>query len=201
MQLTYQETEKLSARCELFREELSKSNQLIPEQMLAEYVLNLVQLGDSYYLRELLEMKSINLGSNFLLCALNTAFDYERSSCAALIREQIEIKMSPDIKGNWLDQSVIKDCETIHFSLVHYAADKNDMDFLNKLYEVGAPLNTLNRYGLSALNMSIANLNEEMVRALLEKGANPNLQDRNGWTPLYIAVSMGSKNISALLLA
>jgi hypothetical protein len=38
------------------------------------------------------------------------------------------------------------------------------------------------------------------VKELLERGANPNAKDKNGWTPLHHAASVGSLDIAMLLI-
>jgi len=42
--------------------------------------------------------------------------------------------------------------------------------------------------------------NVEEVKKLLKKGADPNVQDKDGWTPLHLAASEGHVDVAKLLL-
>lgn len=201
MKLTYQEYESSMARCEAVRDELAKNNNTLDDSTLAEYIINLVKLGDSWNLREIIQNASITVKSTILLRALNTAFDYEANYCADIIREHLDKAMYRDIRGELTDESVTTFCNTNHLSLVQYAVVKNKLDLLDQLHKAGSMLNAQNQYGLSAIHLAVLHGNEKMVRELLLKGANPNLQDSNGWTPLFMAVYTGKKEIAQLLLA
>lgn len=52
----------------------------------------------------------------------------------------------------------------------------------------------------TALNFAIRKGDVETVRMLLDKGANMNKSDTNGWTPKALAEQLGSKSIYDLLL-
>lgn len=41
---------------------------------------------------------------------------------------------------------------------------------------------------------------EEIAKILIQKGANVNLSDSNGWTPLFVAAASGHSKIVQLLI-
>jgi ankyrin repeat protein len=65
----------------------------------------------------------------------------------------------------------------------------------------GADLNARTKAGSSVLFVLADDHNAaEVIRSLLNRGAEPNRADVNGWTPLMVAASYGSvKNVQALL--
>jgi ankyrin repeat protein len=72
------------------------------------------------------------------------------------------------------------------------------------LIDAGAPLDHVNNLGWTALIESIVLGNGgphhvETLRALVQAGANVNLADRNGQTPLQLARSRGYKNMVQIL--
>ncbi|EOA15829.1 hypothetical protein CARUB_v10007392mg [Capsella rubella] len=52
----------------------------------------------------------------------------------------------------------------------------------------------------TALHKAIIGKKEAVISHLLRKGANPHLQDREGWTPLHIAVQSRNRDITKILL-
>jgi hypothetical protein len=56
----------------------------------------------------------------------------------------------------------------------------------------GADMNLVDPDGTTALTLAILNGHFDAAVALLEKGANPNIPDRNGMTALYAAVDMNT---------
>jgi uncharacterized protein len=74
------------------------------------------------------------------------------------------------------------------------------------LIEAGAPLDHINNLGWTALIESIVlgdggQNHQDCLRLLLEAGANPNLPDRQGRTPLALARERGFAPMVAMLLA
>ena len=78
------------------------------------------------------------------------------------------------------------------------AAETNDVDRISWLLERGAEVD-LTSTGETALHAAVRSDAREAVSLLLDKGANPNAQDGDGWTPLFGAQS--SEAIQALLNA
>ena len=55
-------------------------------------------------------------------------------------------------------------------------------------------------YGRTPLHNAAADANIDLVRALLEAGADPNAADDNQWTPLHFAAQCSSAPITSALL-
>lgn len=52
----------------------------------------------------------------------------------------------------------------------------------------------------TALHVAVCNGEREMVKVLLERGANPNVRDADGWTTLWAAARFGYAEIAKLLI-
>lgn len=72
--------------------------------------------------------------------------------------------------------------------------------FLIRILELGIHPDTPNDCGQFPLHLAVENGNEEFVRILLRFGANPNIADKNGVTPLHISYSYDSLGAIAELL-
>jgi ankyrin repeat protein len=74
-----------------------------------------------------------------------------------------------------------------------YAARQNSIDAIKALAEVGADLNAQTKQeGTTALQVAVINIHYDLANVLLERGADPNVQDSTGMTALYAAVDMRS---------
>ena len=71
-----------------------------------------------------------------------------------------------------------------------YAARAGAIDAVRALADAGADLNAADPDGTTPLILAIVNAKFDTAVALLEKGANPNLQDQMGMSALYAAVDM-----------
>ena len=71
-----------------------------------------------------------------------------------------------------------------------YAARQGAPAGVRALAEAGANLDATDPDGTTALNIAIVNTHYDVAALLLEKGANPNIADTAGMTPLYAAVDM-----------
>ena len=76
------------------------------------------------------------------------------------------------------------------WTAVMYAARQNALAAAEALAEGGADLNATDPDGTSALEIAIINGHFDLAALLVDKGADPNLPDRAGMTPLYAAVDM-----------
>ena len=85
------------------------------------------------------------------------------------------------------------------------AAEKGHLENVRELLKTKIDVNHVNNYGWTALlEVCLKHrgpVYTEIVRALLAGGANPNLADKDGVTPLAHAVSSGDAEIAELLKA
>lgn len=79
---------------------------------------------------------------------------------------------------------------------------ENKPDFIHWIVDNGANVNHQDRIGYSVLHFTGQNQLTELARYFLDKGADPNLQDIHGNTPLWTAVfnSKENKGVVQLLL-
>lgn len=90
----------------------------------------------------------------------------------------------------------IKNCEVEDFIK---AAFINDQQALTKLLDKKVDPNAFDSSGNTALTVACNNGHEEIVKLLLENGADPNLKDKlYGWNPLFWAIA--GKNDPAVTL-
>ena len=82
--------------------------------------------------------------------------------------------------------------------LIDGVKSKN-LDAVAQLLQAGEDVNAQNAQGNSALHYAVATDNADMVRLLLNNGANLYLENEKGWTPLKIAEKKDVKNVSAVL--
>jgi ankyrin repeat protein len=81
------------------------------------------------------------------------------------------------------------------------AARKGDLASVKAMLDAGLDVNTKTRYGATALSYACDRGNVELVKLLIERGANVNAQDSfYGATPLTWAADKGHAEIVRLLL-
>jgi ankyrin repeat protein len=68
------------------------------------------------------------------------------------------------------------------------AVIENKPNFIYWLVDNGADINAQDKIGYSVLHFAGQNILVELAKYFLEKGANPNLQDIHGNTPLWTAI-------------
>lgn len=80
------------------------------------------------------------------------------------------------------------------------AARDGDSASVNETLASGAQINAkLSGGGWTALMVATVNGHAEIVRTLLDKGADPHVENDNGWTALMIATRKGFAQIAELL--
>ncbi|KAF8268319.1 hypothetical protein EI94DRAFT_1186065 [Lactarius quietus] len=98
-------------------------------------------------------------------------------------------------------------CDSIgRWTPFHYAADYLQLDAVQVLLKYNADINLKNEAGQTPLCEALARSSlegniVEIVRQLLEHGADPNIPDRDHSTALHQASSKGSLEIARLLLS
>ncbi|KAL1129233.1 hypothetical protein AAG570_013762 [Ranatra chinensis] len=81
------------------------------------------------------------------------------------------------------------------------AASRNDIPEVRRLLMKGVSSDTTNEDGLTALHQCCIDNNEEMMKLLLEFGANVNAEDSEKWTPLHAAATCGHLHLVKHLIA
>jgi len=89
------------------------------------------------------------------------------------------------------------------FTALHLAAFFGRFEAAALLIERGAEVDAFGRGWMTgtAMHSAVSRLQSEVVRILLEAGANPNLRQSAGWTPLHAAAMNGDLTSVELLLA
>lgn len=83
---------------------------------------------------------------------------------------------------------------------LHAAATMNHPDHLDLLLEAGLPLEALNAHRVTPLLRACREGAREATERLLARGANPNHQDLDGWSPLMAAAEERLAGLVQLLL-
>lgn len=82
-------------------------------------------------------------------------------------------------------------------SALHFAAREGDIATLQAMLDAGVEINHLDVDKTPALTTALMNKQYTLAKFMLDQGANPNLQDVTGRTPLYAAIDMRNEDYSA----
>lgn len=98
------------------------------------------------------------------------------------------------------DQSSIQEARVIDFPGSE-ATNKSKAEKTLAVSGCERDANSAAEDGQTALHVAVCNGHLEMVRTLLERGANANKKDARGWTPKALAQQQGKKGVYDLLLS
>jgi uncharacterized protein len=89
------------------------------------------------------------------------------------------------------------------FTALHFAAFFGRYEAAALLIERGAEVDAFGRGWMTgtAMHSAVSRLQSDVVRILLEAGANPNVRQSAGWSPLHAAAMNGDLTSVELLLA
>ncbi len=89
------------------------------------------------------------------------------------------------------------------FTALHFAAFFGRYEAAALLIERGAEVDAFGRGWMTgtAMHSAVSRLQSDVVRILLEAGANPNVRQSAGWTPLHSSAANGDLTSVELLLA
>ncbi len=79
-----------------------------------------------------------------------------------------------------------------------FAAREGDLESAGWMLDAGADINQLDADYTHALTIALMNKHYTFAKFLLDRGANPNLADARGRTPLYAAIDARNEDYSAL---
>ena len=74
------------------------------------------------------------------------------------------------------------------------------MTFAELLLLAGVKADTASLTGLTAMHLAAVDGSETIIKMLLDVGANTNVQNYLGWTPLHCAISMDQLDLLPILL-
>jgi ankyrin repeat protein len=161
-------------------------------------------------LNSLLYFKKTNLiniffdfGQNkFAKNLLKMLFINKRGSLAIIFSLTVLISYSPKILAQIESIYNANSDQFAGISNLMSAVANNDIQGA-KFFSKGGSLvvNQKNKGGATALHIACRESNFEIVKILIESGANPNIQDNEGWTPLMRASNVGNSQIVEYLLA
>jgi ankyrin repeat protein len=120
-----------------------------------------------------------------LLIAAKPELDIFEATAAGVIDKVSEILNR--------DSEAVKQRSADGFTALHFAAFFNRPAIVRKLIRCGADIEAVakNPMKVTALHSAAAAHGGEIVRLLLERGANPNVRQQGGWTPLHAAAQNG----------
>ncbi|KAI8569008.1 hypothetical protein RHMOL_Rhmol02G0245600 [Rhododendron molle] len=79
-----------------------------------------------------------------------------------------------------------------------FAVEQNNLDLLKDIINHGGDITLLNSLGTTALHTAISEENTEIVKFLVDQGADIDKSDVHGWTPRCLADYQGHEEIKAL---
>ena len=84
---------------------------------------------------------------------------------------------------------------------LHYAARANNLGALEKILECGPEVNSVDGFGWTPLHWAAASttLSTQVIKALLHKGCNEDMEDKEGRTALDLAIQLGNTEVIAVL--
>jgi len=96
-----------------------------------------------------------------------------------------------------------KRTDNVHFVpsvMLLEAAARNDIDEVRRLLMMGVDPDSTNEDGLTALHQCCIDDSEEMMKLLVDFGANVNAKDSEQWTPLHAAATCGHLHLVKYLI-
>jgi ankyrin repeat protein len=100
----------------------------------------------------------------------------------------------PALAGAWTQDG---------YTALHYAAFFGGADAAEALIDAGADLEAVsrNKMGVRPLNSAAAGRHDDVSRLLVERGADVNAAQEQGFTPLHAAAQNGDADLVAVFLA
>ena len=181
----------------------------VNRQSKEEYIafFNAIERGDINYLSRCLPGQTLNEKGRMYTCPLSHAIIANQMEVARLFLQhgadpnQIDLQEYPPLwhainrereHPGWvqfmLDHGANpKVCGRHNSSMLQTAVSQNNKMLVNKFLDLGIDINYRDNYGCCALTDTCETPSPDMMRHLLERGANPWLEDDHGTTPILRA--------------
>jgi len=114
----------------------------------------------------------------------------------AHLDQQSRILNFPDVKYNLATHATLPPPQG-GFTALMFAARQGAIDAVRALADAGAKLNIQDPDGTPALTLAVVNVHHDVAALLLERGADANVADVTGMTPLYAAVELHTMEMYA----
>ncbi len=99
-----------------------------------------------------------------------------------------------------IDPSMIRAVDGGRWTALHWAAIRGHWDVYEFLFEYDPGIDPVGADGCTPLNYAAHNDRPDMIRLLLDRGADPNIRNIWGMTPLHTAVWRNCPGVVTLLL-
>lgn len=185
-------------------------------QTALEMLLRQIELNDGNSIREINSLKSdISLLKSKVrkLESINQSLLKERNiqlirDCSARLVNMIDLDQLEDFQNLIeeheypINEFITEEFDDLsHMNMLHYTIQAGKYDFATYLIERGADLNIVDKEDRwTPLMYAAQKQNLKMIHLLIERGANPNYKDIDGFTPLSVAVDTGNKEVVEAVL-
>lgn len=110
-------------------------------------------------------------------------------------------KSHPKIISLLLDAGMDVNSKSLNdWTPLHYAACEARLDMCQVLYEYNVDLHAEMGGGGNALTLAACSKNEELTKWLIDKGVSPNVQDKQGLTPLHRLARFGDLSMTKIFV-
>ncbi|XP_039290548.1 fibronectin type 3 and ankyrin repeat domains protein 1 [Nilaparvata lugens] len=136
---------------------------------------------------------NINVAKKFLANRPNAIDNYDRKGKSALVKAAM--KGDTQLMGVLVAAGASVDLASRHSQVTALmeAAWRGQLDCARLLVDSGAHWNATDNHGCSAVHYAVDNSQINILKMAIEMGADINLKDANGWSPLMRGVLLNSK--------
>ncbi|MGI5172599.1 ankyrin repeat domain-containing protein [Treponema sp. OMZ 840] len=113
---------------------------------------------------------------------------------------RLALSAGGDVQDWLLTSEVIKATDGMGNTPLHYAAEWHLNDAASVILEKGAPINKQNTNGETAVFSAVKSDNDSLIKIFIKNGADLNLRDYLGNTPLHACVRWEAQKAALMLL-
>ncbi|MFI4983966.1 MAG: ankyrin repeat domain-containing protein, partial [Rickettsiales bacterium] len=168
-------------------------------------IINLIALGDEEICKQVLAKLKTDVENALLQGETNAGFTPVMAAAISGnigVFNQVKAKLSDnDVVKAEHKEAFYKTPDKLGNTLLHYAVEGKNQQIIEDILSVrGVDIDAQNIYGLTPLAKAVVEGNLEAVKALMMGGANINIPDKQGNTPLMYAAQFNRKEILIELL-